>query len=883
MWPPIKNLLLKSGLVALLVGMWLIFSPAEMAHADELTVQVSSSDTSTVTITPSSTVIIQQAEASIAQAESTTAQIVSSAAAITGSTETITATITQAQTSITQAQAVVDSATVAMAQVDSATVLVAEAEENVAIAQIAVDSQTAVVTTQVQLVDSATAVVTANTTPGLNMTVYSNPGTNAAPDMGGTVVFTGTDTNGINEQWGSSGPTVNGANTTITETFSGNQLNTNIGITVNGTPVSTTNNSGVYIGSIGFPGPGQDPSLSFYTPTQTTTIAMPSGTTSAGFDIFAKNGNTTGLITYTDGTTETYVLQHNVSPEYVNYVHRETFTAPAGKTIATVTIPTDWDYFAIDNVSATKPTSTTVIEDFQVKWEGIWTPQYTGTQYITAPADDGVRLYLDNQLVIDDWYDKGGGGSTADVETTAGVSKQFKMWYYENGGGANVSLLRYTGSGWEVIPASEFSTTTATPQQLQAVATAQNNLNLAQETLNILESDLTTAEEDLVEAEGNLEEAQNELESAIIAVGVAVVNMNASVSAAQAEVNNTLAQEEAARQAAAAAEAARLAAEAAEAMRVAAAQAYAAEQSRIAAEAAAARAQAEAAKAEADRLAAEEAAAQAEAEAQQAEAERVAAEEAAAKAEEEARAQEEANAKAEAERLEAEAEAARQAEEQAKAEAEAAEAEAEAARQAEEDAKAEAEAKEKELEEAKAEEEKAKVEEEKLEEILEEAKDGKELTEEQKEVVVEALIEDLKPGESISAAEIKASGVSYADLPPSTPVELRTDENGNALVITAAVAANIELVQDPGALLEAALTDPGAALAALGSIGADMTEAEREEATDMVVATVVAAGAAINAAAVATGGATGGSTGGGGSSGGGSGANSPGSRGGRKW
>jgi hypothetical protein len=175
------------------------------------------------------------------------------------------------------------------------------------------------------------------------------------------------------------------------------------------------------------------------------------------------------------------------------------------------------------------------------------------------------------------------------------------------------------------------------------------------------------------------------------------------------------------------------------------------------------------------------------------------------------------------------------------------------------------------------------AEQEELKEILEEAKDGKELTEEQKEVVVAALIENLKPGESISAAEVQASGVSYADLPAETPIELRTSESGEVLIITAEVAANVELVQDPGALLEAVFTDPGAALAALGSIGADMTEGEREEATDMVIATVVAAGAAINAAAVATGGATGGSTGGGGSSGGGSGSNSPGSRGGRKW
>ncbi len=352
------------------------------------------------------------------------------------------------------------------------------------------------------------------------------------------------------------------------------------------------------------------------------------------------------------------------------------------------------------------------------------------------------------------------------------------------------------------------------------------------------------------------------------------------------------AQAEAARQAALAAEAARVEAERqaalAEAARIAAEQ-EAARQAALAAQAEADRVAAEiaAAKAEADRIAAEEAAAKAEAdrlaaeeEAAKAEADRIKAEEEAEKARAEAEAKAEADAKAEAERLEAEAEAIRQAEEDAKAEAEAKKAEEEAAKQAEEDAKAEAEAKAKELEEERAAEEEAKAEEEKLNEIIEDAKDGKELTEEQKEVVVTALLENLKPGESISAAEVKASGVSYADLPAETPVEVRTDENGNALVITAEVAANVELVQDPGALLEAAFTDPGAALAALGSIGADMTEEEREEAKDMVVATVVATGAAINAAAVATGGSTGGGNSGGG---GASGSNSPGSRGGRKW
>ena len=356
----------------------------------------------------------------------------------------------------------------------------------------------------------------------------------------------------------------------------------------------------------------------------------------------------------------------------------------------------------------------------------------------------------------------------------------------------------------------------------------------------------------------------------------------------EAEIAATTAAQAAAQQA----EAARIQAETA-ALIAAQAAAAQAEAERIAAEEAAreaARIKAEAeAKAEADRIEAEIEAARIKAEIEaKAEEDRIAAELKA--AEEKA----EAEAKAEAERIEAERIAeeeriAKEAEEEAERIAAEEEAIAEAKAKAEAEALVEEkriaeEAEAKELEEEKAAEEEAQAKEEELNEIIEDAKNGKELTEEQKDVVVAALIEDLKPGESISAAQVQASGVFYADLPPETPIEVRTSESGEVLIITAEVAANVELVQDPGALLEAVFTDPGAALAAFGSIGADMTEGEREEATDMVIATVVAAGAAINAAAVATGGATGGSTGGGSSGGGGaSGANSPGSRGGRKW
>jgi hypothetical protein len=625
-------------------------------------------------------------------------------------------------------------------------------------------------------------------------------------------------------------------------------------------------------------------------------------------------------------------------------------------------------------------------EDVIVRFTGSIRSDSTQDISFLATADDGTKLYIDGINVTNDWYDKGGGGTTSDpISFTAGVPKTIELLYYENGGGANVFLHWDQSGSMDIIPASAFTSqaapvakTIGPPRNLTissgetstvldweapdtgntqperyaisfnctgcngwGIATGNvggpNSLNttitIDHSLLNGLmpagtvwsfhiRSDndtfaLYSANSNVVTGSTYVAPAPEpsptpttspsetttvttpipETTTVTIptpettTVTTPTPSETATVTIPTGPTEQEIAAQVAAQALAQQAEAARIQAETAAliAQQAAAAQA---EANKIAAEEAAreaARIQAEAeAKAEADRIEAEIEAEriQAEIEAQE-EADRIAAEVKA--AEDKA----EAEAKAEVDRIEAERIAEEEraiAEAEAEAERIAAEEEAiaEELRQAEEDAKAEAEAikeeaEAKELEEEKAAEEEEKAQEEELKEIIEDAKDGKELTEEQKEVVVAALIEDLKPGESISAAQVQASGVSYADLPPETPIELRTSESGEVLIITAEVAANVELVQDPGALLEAAFTDPGAALAALGSIGADMTEEEREEATDMVVATVVATGAAINAAAVATGGATGGSSSGGGSSGGSSGSNSPGSRGGRKW
>ena len=102
-----------------------------------------------------------------------------------------------------------------------------------------------------------------------------------------------------------------------------------------------------------------------------------------------------------------------------------------------------------------------VTEDVVVRWTGWLLPPDQQTYYLCAASDDGFKLILDSEVVINDWYDRGGGcGQTADVDFSDGEPKQLLAWYYENGGGAHATLLHYTGVGWLPVPEEWFWTDT---------------------------------------------------------------------------------------------------------------------------------------------------------------------------------------------------------------------------------------------------------------------------------------------------------------------------------------------------------------------------------------------------------------------------------------
>ena len=73
-----------------------------------------------------------------------------------------------------------------------------------------------------------------------------------------------------------------------------------------------------------------------------------------------------------------------------------------------------------------------------------------------APGDDGIIVIIDGNTIINDWYDKGGGGSQVYVDMAAG-NHTITVWYYENGGGANIWLYwQIPGGAFDIVPATAF-------------------------------------------------------------------------------------------------------------------------------------------------------------------------------------------------------------------------------------------------------------------------------------------------------------------------------------------------------------------------------------------------------------------------------------------
>jgi len=98
----------------------------------------------------------------------------------------------------------------------------------------------------------------------------------------------------------------------------------------------------------------------------------------------------------------------------------------------------DWDGGA--------PDASVPADGFSVRWDGWVVPDTTGAHTFHARTDDGVRLWVDGELLVDNWKDQGAKERSGTVSLLAGRPVAIRMEYYENGGGA-VAELRWTPPG----------------------------------------------------------------------------------------------------------------------------------------------------------------------------------------------------------------------------------------------------------------------------------------------------------------------------------------------------------------------------------------------------------------------------------------------------
>ena len=162
------------------------------------------------------------------------------------------------------------------------------------------------------------------------------------------------------------------------------------------------------------------------------------GGSSYGFQSWSDGGAQTHQIT-APATATTYTATYQQVPagcpsdQYTaSYFANQTLTG----TPATVRCETAVDY---DWGSGSPPGTGVGPNNFSARWVGTRSFASTGSYTFTATADDGVRVYLDGTLIINQWKDQSPTTYTATRQVTAG-NHEIRVEYYENAGGAVARL-----------------------------------------------------------------------------------------------------------------------------------------------------------------------------------------------------------------------------------------------------------------------------------------------------------------------------------------------------------------------------------------------------------------------------------------------------------
>ena len=92
---------------------------------------------------------------------------------------------------------------------------------------------------------------------------------------------------------------------------------------------------------------------------------------------------------------------------------------------------------------------------YTVRWTGQVQPQYSETYFFETRTDDGVKLWVNDQLLIDRWQNQSSTTWTNAITLVADVRYNIRMEYFNRGGSARARLSWFSPSQpKQVIPAN---------------------------------------------------------------------------------------------------------------------------------------------------------------------------------------------------------------------------------------------------------------------------------------------------------------------------------------------------------------------------------------------------------------------------------------------
>lgn len=127
-----------------------------------------------------------------------------------------------------------------------------------------------------------------------------------------------------------------------------------------------------------------------------------------------------------------------------SYFNNTTLTSPAVTNSLDLAVSFDW--------GPGSPDPSIDVDTFSVRWTGQVQPEHTEPYSFYVYSDDGVKLWVDGNLIIDRWT-TGGRGATGTVSMVGGVRYDIKLEYFENTSSATNTLFWWSPSQVrQVIP-----------------------------------------------------------------------------------------------------------------------------------------------------------------------------------------------------------------------------------------------------------------------------------------------------------------------------------------------------------------------------------------------------------------------------------------------